>query len=75
MPIMIQNSKTKLMCEGGKIAKMYCEGNVIYSSGNICTYIVRGVSYIQEYDEGQSVLSPNVVTPTLSGATFLGWSS
>ena len=74
MPIMTQNSKAKLMCGGKKVVKMYCQGDVIYSSGNICTYIVRGAKYTQEYEEGQSVLSPSVVKPSLSGATFLGWS-
>lgn len=75
MPIMMQNSKVKLMCGESKIAKMYCEGAVIYSSGNVVTYVVRGVSYTQEYEEGESVLSPSVVTPILEGATFLGWST
>lgn len=74
MPIMIQSSKVKLMCGGGKIAKMYCQGDVIYSSGNIVTYMVdTGVSYQEEVDEGESCLSPKTFTPAKSGWTFLGW--
>lgn len=74
MPIMIQNNKTKLMCGGSKIAKMYCQGDVIYSSGNIVTYHVdTGVSHMEEVDEGVSCLSPKTFTPQKSGWTFVGW--
>lgn len=75
MPIMIQNASKKLMCADHKIPKMYCENDVIYSSGTVVTYVVRGTKYAQEYDEGESVLSPTVVSPSISGATFLGWST
>lgn len=74
MPIMIENSKIKLMCEGGKIAKMYCEGDVIYSSGNIVTYMVDGDVYEAiELDEGSDVLNA-ISNPSKSGYTFNGWS-
>lgn len=74
MPIMIQSSKTKLMCAGGKIARMYCEGDVIYSSGNIVTYMVDiGLSYQEEVDEGESCLSPKTFVPEKTEWTFVGW--
>lgn len=39
------------------------------------TYNFNGRNYIQEYDEGQDVLHPTVVSPAVSGATFLGWTT
>ncbi len=74
MPIMIQNSKTKLMCGGGKITKMYCQGDVIYSSGNVCTYHVdTGITYQEEVDEGVSCLYPSSFVPKKEGWEFVGW--
>lgn len=73
MPIMCKNSKIKLL-SGDKIKKIYCQNSVVYSSGNIVTYICNGQTYLEEVEEGASVLNPNTFTPSLSGATFLGWS-
>lgn len=75
MPIMMQNSKTKLMCGGGKITKMYCQGDVIYSSGNVVTYYVdENTVYQEEVDEGESCLKPKFPTPDREDYIFAGWS-
>lgn len=74
MPIYSAQKKVKLNLGNKKVKAAYLGNRKVYSSGNICIYIVRGVSYTQEYEAGQSVLSPTVVTPALTGATFLGWS-
>lgn len=74
MPILTENKDIKLMCSDHKVAKIYCQNEVIYSSGNIVTYHVSpGVTYQEEVDEGASCLSPKTFTPSLSGWTFVGW--
>lgn len=78
MPIKLQGSFVKLMCNNHGIAKIYCENNVIYSSSNTFTYTVTyhvdtGVTYQEEVDEGASCLSPKTFTPTKSGWEFVGW--
>lgn len=76
MPILTENKDIKLMCSDHKVAKIYCQNEVIYSSGNIVTYHVSpGVTYQEEVDEGASCLSPKTFTPSLSGWTFVGWRS
>lgn len=46
----------------------------LYSSGNIVTYVVdSGMTYLEEVDEGASILVPSTFVPTKSGWTFLGW--
>lgn len=75
MPIMMQNSKTKLMCGGSNITKMYCRGDVIYSSGNSVTYYVdMDTVYQEEVEEGESCLEPKSFTPEREDYTFAGWS-
>ena len=74
MPILTENKDIKLICSDHKVAKIYCQNEVIYSSGNIVTYHVSpGVTYQEEVDEGASCLSPKTFTPSLSGWTFVGW--
>ena len=75
MPINTGNKKSKLYLGNKKVSNAYLGSTKAYSSGNVVTYYVHGVKYTQEYDEGESVLSPTVVEPSLSGATFLGWST
>lgn len=75
MAIYLGNQKSKFYLGSQKVKGIYLGGVKVYSSGNICTYTVRGVNYTQEYKEGQDVLHPTVVKPSLSGATFLGWST
>lgn len=68
-------AKPKRMYIGGlKAQKAYCMGDRVWSAGNIVTYICNGVSYQEEVEDGHTVLSPTTFTPTLDGATFLGWS-
>ena len=46
----------------------------VWKSGAVVTYYVdTGVSYIEEVDSGDSVLSPTTFTPEKSGYTFVGW--
>ena len=67
--------KPKRMYTGGlKVKKAYCMGEKVWSAGNIVTYICNGVSYQEEVEDGNTVLSPTTFTPTLSGSVFLGWS-
>lgn len=74
MPIMIQNASKKLMCADHKIPKMYCKNDVIYSSGNIVTYMAdNNVEYQEEVDEGKSCLLPQTFTPSKAGWEFVGW--
>lgn len=78
MPIKLQGSSAKLMCNNQGIAKMYCENNILYSSGNTITYTVTyhvdtGVTYQEEVDEGASCLSPQTFIPEKSGWEFAGW--
>lgn len=75
MPINTGNKKSKLYLGSSKVSKAYLGSTKIYSSGNVVTYMVRGVIYTQEYDEGESVISPSAVNLSLPGATFLGWST
>lgn len=56
------------------VKKIYCEGDVVYSSGNIVTYMVdANASYQEEVDEGESCLAPKTFTPSKSGWEFVGW--
>lgn len=74
MPIFAENKDINLMCGTHKVAKIYCQNSVIYSSGNIITYHVdTGVVYQEEVDEGESCLSPSFTVPAKPGYTFLGW--
>jgi len=41
----------------------------------IVTYNFNGRNYTQEYAAGESVLSPTVVYPAITGASFLGWTT
>lgn len=46
----------------------------LYAKFNyIVTYNFNGKNYYQEYSVGANVLSPTVVYPAITGATFLGW--
>lgn len=46
----------------------------LYAKFNyIVTYNFNGKNYYQEYSVGANVLSPTVVYPAVTGATFLGW--
>lgn len=67
-------AKPKRMYTGGlKAKKAYCRGDRVWSAGNIVTYICNGVTYQEEVEEGNTVLSPSTFTPTVEGASFLGW--
>lgn len=73
--IKIYGAKPKRMYINGlKVKKAYCMGERVWSAGSIVTYICNGVSYQEEVEDGNTVLSPTTFTPILDGATFLGWS-
>lgn len=72
MPIMCENSKIKLLTSDS-IQKIYCENNIVYSSGNNVFYHAVDKLYAREFDEGEDILHPDF-TVSVSGATFLGWS-
>lgn len=57
-----------------KMKKGYIGSTKIYSSGTMMYYHVFGTTYTREVDEGSDVLHPDF-TPSISGATFLGWSN
>jgi len=74
MPVFIESQNIKLMCSNHKVAKIYCQNSVVYSSGNICTYHVdTGAVYQEEVDEGQSCLHPASFAPEKEGWEFVGW--
>lgn len=54
--------------------KVYVNGKLFFSAGNIVTYIVDGAKYTEEVESGQSCLSPKNFTPRKTGCIFLGWS-
>ena len=74
MPLMNRNAQIKLMHGKNKIKKMMCENAAIYSSGNAVYYYVDGIKYTEEFESGQSCLSPTSFTPSKAECTFLGWS-
>lgn len=74
MGVMVGANKPKFQYGASKAKKIYKGTTQIYSSGNICTYVVdSGVSYQEEVEEGESCLSPKTFTPSKSGWTFVGW--
>ena len=74
--IKIYGAKPKRIYIGGlKAKKVYCRGERVWSAGSIVTYICNGVTYTEEVDEGQTVLSPTSFTPSKSGCSFVGWST
>ncbi len=76
MPIYFGASKAKFSVGNKKVIKMYQGAQLVYSSGNVCNYYVNGsLVHTQEYDEGQSVLSPSYTVPSVSGRVFKGWST
>ena len=65
-----------MTCDGEKVKKWYNNGVVVFSAGAEVTYIVDGVSHVEEVEDGQSCLSPtSFATPTKSNYTFLGWNT
>lgn len=74
MAIYTGASKSKLFTGNAKVKRMYLGNDKIYSAGNIVTYIVdTNISYQEEIDEGNSVLSPTAFNPSKAGWTFAGW--
>lgn len=74
MAIYTGASKSKLFTGNTKVKRMYLGNDKIYSAGNIVTYIVdTNVSYQEEIDEGNSVLSPTTFMPSKTGWMFAGW--
>ena len=74
--IKIYGAKPKKMYINGlKVKKAYCMGKRVWSAGSTVTYICNGVTYTEEVDEGQTVLSPTSFTPSKSGCSFVGWST
>lgn len=73
MPLMTEDKKIKLL-SAIPIKRIYCENDIVYSSGNIVTYVVdTDLSYEEEVEEEETCLSPKTFTPTKSGWIFLGW--
>ena len=71
MPIISETNQIKL---SPWVKKIYCEGDTVYSSGSVVTYLVdTNTSYQEEVDDGDTVLSPKTFTPAKSGWEFVGW--
>lgn len=68
-----ENKKFKIYVGGKKIKKVYAGTKLVYSIGNTVTYIENGITHTEDYDEGESVLSPTSFTPSKNGWEFLGW--
>lgn len=74
MPIKTNHKDIRLMCGGHKVAKIYCQNDIVYSSGNIVTYYIdTGIIYQEEIEDGASCLSPVSFTPEKSDWIFAGW--
>lgn len=74
MPILAQLAQKRLMCSDHKITKLMCEGETLYSSGNIVTYRVdSGIVYSEERDSDEDILTPKTFTPSKDGWIFIGW--
>lgn len=77
MGIYNTQNKVKLYLGSKKITNVYKGDEKIYSAGNIVTYhITDTISYMEEIEEGASVLAPSSFSPVgLVGAAwaFLGW--
>ncbi len=74
--MMIGAAKPKFQYGASKVKKIYMGTTQVYSSGNVCNYYVNGsLVFTQEYEEGQSVLSPAYTVPSVSGRVFKGWST
>lgn len=71
MPIMVENNKIKLLSPI-QIKRIYCENNIVYSSGNKVYYHVINKLYEREVDGGEDIL--DFVPPSSTEFTFLGWS-
>ena len=57
-----------------QIAKVSLGNELIYSAGNIVTYYVDAdITYTEEVDSDETVLSPKTFIPTKSGWEFVGW--
>lgn len=66
--------KLKINSGNKKIRKGYCGSKLIYSCGNIVTYVVNGTNKEDYVEEGATILSPTSFTPVKPGWTFRGWS-
>lgn len=77
MPIEINAGKVKKIYAGvEKVKKVYVGDSRVYSAGNVVTYVVdTNITYQEEIDEGESILSPSSFTPSKAGWTFAGWRS
>lgn len=64
----------KLFVGSIQVKKAYLGSDLVYINALPVTYTVdTGVSYVEEVEPGQTVLSPQTFTPTKSGYTFVGW--
>lgn len=56
-----------------KVKKIALGSEVVWSGGNVVTYITGNGTYQEEVEEGATCLSPTSFTPAISGWTFIGW--
>ena len=57
-----------------KVFRMYYENDRVYpNAGNVIYHVDTSISYTEEVDIDDSVLSPTTFTPTKSGWIFVGW--
>ena len=71
------SEKYKILHNGTPLKRGYHNGSVlIYNLGNTVTYIVDGVSYQEEREEGADCLHPtSFPTPSKAGYVFAGWNT
>lgn len=64
----------KITLEDKQIKKCYLDDVLVFSAGNMVSYIVdNGVMGIEEVESGNSCLSPSSIVPMKKGWTFIGW--
>lgn len=74
MPIQIQKNNIKLMCQNKKISKMYCQKQVIYSSGTQVIYSLdTDSSCTYEIGEGESYANQPFTPLNSDYPVFIGW--
>ena len=74
MSIHASQIKARLNIGNKNVKKAYKGANLVYSAGNSVTYHVdTNVTYQEEFNEGESCLSPKTFTPAKSGWVFVGW--
>lgn len=67
-------SVTACNFNGQPVTSLYFNGNLVWSAAHNVNYVVAGVVHTETKNMGADCLTPSTFTPSISGATFQGWS-